>query len=631
MNTDNKNPTTGKRRRFNLRIKLILGFSVMAAFVSFITIGGIYSNLQNLVSNGFKNRLLGITKVAALQQNGDEFIKISSDQDPLYEKFRLQNTKIRNSDPEIVFVYTMRKDEQGIYFVVDAGEIGDEGFSAFNERYIDPGPTLVGNFDVMKEAIVEPEFYTDEYGTFLSAYAPIFSSDGTRVGVIGVDIQANTVIQQQRTIFFQSALVFLIAVALGIFFGYLAGNALTKPVIKLMQGTLAFASGKFDQRIEINSTDEISDLAITFNSMAEELQGLIDSLEFRVAQRTKQLEEQEHIAERRSYQFESITRIAKVIGKTKKLHEILPLVTEVISEQLGFYHVGIFLIDTTNQYAVLSTSNSPGGKTMLARGHQLKIGEQGIVGYVTQTGKPRVALDVGADANYFNNPDLPLTHSEMALPLKLEDRVIGALDIQSKDINAFSNEDVEVLATLADQVSLAIENARLFDQIKKSLAEADAIQRQYSRETWGRLPKEEKLGGYRYSIVGAVPLNEETESTIQDHKKDWREVRVPIILRGETIGTLSVQTPKNERISTDQMDLVKAVAERVALSAENARLFDETTRRAERERIVSDIASKIGTSFRTESILRTTATELSQLLEDADIFINLQAPNKDTN
>ena len=266
---------------------------------------------------------------------------------------------------------------------------------------------------------------------------------------------------------------------------------------------------------------------------------------------------------------------------------------------------------------------------MLARGHQLKIGEQGIVGNVTQTGKPRIALDVGADITYFTSLELSSTHSEMALPLRIEGQVIGALDIQSTEINAFSDDDVEALATLADQVSLAIQNARLFDQTEKTLAEADAIQRQYLRETWSRLPREEKLTGYRYSIAGVIPLDEGTEIITRNDAGNKQEISVPIILRGETIGTLSVQVPKNEHVNTDQVDLIKAVAERVALSAENARLFEETSRRAERERIISDIASKIGTSVRTESILRTTATELSQLLDGADIFINLNTDKQE--
>jgi GAF domain-containing protein len=264
---------------------------------------------------------------------------------------------------------------------------------------------------------------------------------------------------------------------------------------------------------------------------------------------------------------------------------------------------------------------------MLLRQHSLEVGQTGIVGNVTATGNPRIAADTGADAIYFDNPDLPQTHSELALPLKTEGQVIGALDIQSMDLNAFNEEDVEALKTLADQVSLAIQNARLFDQLKKTLSETESIQRKYIREAWSRMPKEEKLIGYRYSVAGTIALENETKITKNESKKDKRSIDVPIILRGETIGTLSVQVPINEQISADQIELIKAVAERVALSAENARLFEETTRRAESERIISDITSKIGTSVRTESILRTAAEELSQLLDDADIFIDLQTTN----
>jgi GAF domain-containing protein len=340
-------------------------------------------------------------------------------------------------------------------------------------------------------------------------------------------------------------------------------------------------------------------------------------------QQTAQLELTSQQSEKRSRQLQTISDIARYISTEKELNKLLPLITRTISEQFGFYHIGIFLLDDTGTYAVLLASNSPGGQKMLQRQHSLKVGQVGIVGNVTATGVPRIASDIGEDATYFNNPDLPLTRSELALPLKVEKQVIGALDIQSTETNAFSDEDVDVLTILADQVSIAIQNSRLFNQIEKALAESNAIQRQFVRETWSRLPKEEKLSGYRYSMAGTVPLEEETEHL--DFGENKQEISVPIILRGETIGALSVQVPKDEEVGPDQMELIKAVAERVALSAENARLFEDTTRRAERERIVSDIASKIGASVRTETILRTTAKELSHFLDDADIFINLQA------
>ncbi len=195
---------------------------------------------------------------------------------------------------------------------------------------------------------------------------------------------------------------------------------------------------------------------------------------------------------------------------------------------------------------------------------------------------------------------------------------------------AFTDEDFEALSALADQVSLAIENARLFDETEKMLAESRALQRQNILETWQRLPKEENLRGFRYSITGSNPLREGDTSSEQVDTNEKRIIKVPINLRGESIGALSVQVSKHEHVSTDQIDLIKAVAERVALSAENARLFEETTRRAEQERIIAEITSRIGASVRTENILRTTAAELSQLLEDADIYIELQSKPQDT-
>jgi GAF domain-containing protein/HAMP domain-containing protein len=624
MNSILKMPSMLQRRRLGLRSKLILGFSLIAAFASFITTAGIYTNLQRQVNDGFKNRLLGITRVAALQQNGDEFAQVTSAEDPLYESIRIRNTKILNSDPDLVFVYTMRKDENGIYFVVDAGDPANPDFSAYGDRYEEPSETLFKNFDVLKEAVVESDFYTDEFGTFLSAYAPIYASDGKQVGVIGVDISADTVTQTQRALLLQAITIFIIAVVLGIFFGYLAGNALARPVSKLTQGALAFASGKLDQRVKVQSGDEISDLADTFNGMAEEIQGLIGSLESRVAQRTRELEEQQKIIKHRSVQFESIIQVSKETTSARSLQESLPQVTKVISEKFGFYHVGIFLNDPANIYTVLVAANSEGGMKMLDRRHQLKIGEQGIVGYVTDTGVPRIALDVGDDSVYFNNPDLPLTHSEMALPIKTGNQIIGALDIQSTEHNAFTQDDIEVLGALADQVSLIIQNTRLLDQTRKLLSESEAIQRQYLKDSWSRLPGEQKLAGYKYTVAGAMPLDAaELEKEAAKYK-----VEVPITLRGEVIGALAVHIPTNEKVSQDQMDLLRAIADRVALSAENARLFDDANRRAEREKIITEITSKIGTSVRTESILKTAAQELNQILNGAEVLIKLGSEEK---
>ncbi len=427
----------------------------------------------------------------------------------------------------------------------------------------------------------------------------------------------------------QSGRVGLIMVIVGFFLALTASTlialSITRPLAELRASAETFQKGGV-YTIHVSGADELTVIADIFNKLTKQVRELIAGLESRVSERTIELNTAVAYIERRAKQFEAITKVSQSINTTVSLQELLPYISQVISQQFGFYHVGIFLNDANSQYAILAAANSEGGKRMLKRGHQLRIGEQGIVGYATSTGKPRIALDVGQDVVYFNNPDLPETHSEMALPLSIAGKIEGALDIQSAESNAFSDEDVEVLSGLAEQVSLAIQNARLFDQTRKTLAEAEAIQRQYLRDTWSRLPKEEKFTGFRYSALGATLIKENEEAADSNNKNS--EFAVPILLRGETIGTLSVQMPRQENVSADQIDLINAVAERVALSAENARLFDETSRRAERERVVSDISSKIGSSFQTESILQTTAQELSALLENADVIIKLQPPSK---
>jgi GAF domain-containing protein/HAMP domain-containing protein len=425
----------------------------------------------------------------------------------------------------------------------------------------------------------------------------------------------------------QSTYIFFFAVGLGIFFGLVAGRVLTESIIKLTKSAKEFASGEFSQRIELNTRDEISELAEAFNGMAGEIQGLISGLEKRVEERTadlatqsKELETANVRIQRRAAQFEALAQVTQTITSIRDIQQLLPNIASVISTKFGFYHVGIFLLDEVNQYAILSAANSEGGKRMLERNHRLRIGEEGIVGYAAATGEPRIAMDVGTDAVFFNNPDLPETHSEMALPLISKNIIIGALDVQSTEKEAFTNEDIQMLSLLADQVSLAIENARLFDETRRALSESEMISRRAIRETWSRLPEQQKLLGYRYNIIGATPIREPAhlaEAVSSQHKSKRTETKqavVPIELRGETIGKLIVQSPIGSQWDEDQLDLIKAVAERVALSAENARLFEETTARAEREKLVSDITSKIRSHNDPQAMIQTAITELREAL-----------------
>ncbi|MBK7453314.1 MAG: GAF domain-containing protein [Anaerolineales bacterium] len=193
-----------------------------------------------------------------------------------------------------------------------------------------------------------------------------------------------------------------------------------------------------------------------------ELQEIKTNLEKRVEERTRELSDANQQIESRALRLQTISELSRDISAAidKRPKELLTLIADSISEKLGFYHVGIFLLDENREYAHLRAANtsSLGGQKMLERRHQLKLGGTGIVGYVSQSGRPRIALDTGSDAVFFNNPNLPETKSEMALPLKYGVNVIGVLDMQSTLSSAFSEDDANLLSTLANQIAILIDN-----------------------------------------------------------------------------------------------------------------------------------------------------------------------------
>lgn len=348
----------------------------------------------------------------------------------------------------------------------------------------------------------------------------------------------------------------------------------------------------------------------------QELDELSGQLELRVDERTKQLS-------KRSEQLKAIADAARSLATMQETEKLLPAVTQLIHQRFGFYHVGIFLLDTNKEYAILSAANSDGGKNMLARGHRLKVGEQGIVGYATYSGKPRIALDVGEDAVFFNNPDLPDTHSEVALPLKFGNQIIGALDIQSTESNAFSQDDIEIFSVLADQVSVAIQNTRSLEQAQRTLQELEITARQSTKQEWERFSETIKTKGYRYDGIKPEPLLKVSKAKNQENTHS-----VPVQLRGQTIGRLKLRRSDAAlKWTDDELAIIESTAERVAIALESARLLEDAQKRASRESFLSDVASKLGASFQLDSILRDTVEELGQTLKGSKITFQLVNPS----
>lgn len=376
------------------------------------------------------------------------------------------------------------------------------------------------------------------------------------------------------------------------------------------------------------------------NQANRELENLTTNLEQRVNERTVELEDANTQTERRAAQLKAVTELSESIAQLQDLSELFPVTTKLISERFGFYHVGIFLIDQDHEYAVLQAANSEGGKQMLARNHRLKLGV-GVVGYCAQTGQPRIALDVGADAVFFNNPDLPNTRSEVALPMHPRGVTIGVLDVQSTEAGAFSPEDLQVLTALANQVSIAMENTRLLTETRAALMQVQEIYNEFTRTAWSRTVTQMEQRGFRFQtgriemleedlqspeVTSAVQSGEVKANQTNGSKEKHAALAVPVKLRGEVIGVLHVESDDpNKNWQNDEISLVQAVAERAAFAMENARLFQDARRRAAKERLISEASARISGALNVENILQATAEELERVLGGSEILIQFQS------
>ncbi len=340
------------------------------------------------------------------------------------------------------------------------------------------------------------------------------------------------------------------------------------PARRLREGAHILGKGNLAHRISAAGSPELQDLTEALNQMAaalelsqEELQSLYQNAERRVEERTRDLE------------------ISSEIGRVAtRLHDA-DLVMQETLEQIRrrftlIYHAQVFLVDDVNQYAILVKSTGEVGQKLIQFQHKLSVGSDSVIGYVTAEGKTLIASNTRkAEVPWQPNPLLPETRAEMALPLAIEGRVIGALDVQSKEPDVFTPDMVRLFEVLAGQLAIAIENARLLAESQRRVSEINDLNRQLTRNTWQTYIEEgraQNAPGYQYDLHAIQPLNESVKPLSAAHTE------VPIQVRGEQIGTLITAAAEGNTLLDEDRALAEAVAERVALAVENARLFHET-------------------------------------------------------
>ncbi len=339
-----------------------------------------------------------------------------------------------------------------------------------------------------------------------------------------------------------------------------------------------------------------------------------------LAENSKILESTSEDLRIQALRLQTISSVVQQIILTRNTEELLPEIIKLTSERFDFYYIGIYLTSTDKRYIKLETANRP-AEEMDTTPLSIDLDHKTIVAQVAYDRIPRIALDVGDKPTVFNNPKLPETRSEMALPLIYRSELLGVLDVQSKKEAAFDESDLETFSVLSGQISIAIENARQFERAQKALEETEEVSRQYLRQEWARLRERKNRIAYRYQHGKVEEIPEEKLSSATENGY----LRVPVNIREETIGFLQIRANnEKKKWQQEEIELLQTVADRVALAIENARLLEDTTLQASKEGALSQFADTISNISQTDKLMSVAVRELQKILGATEVSFELE-------
>lgn len=404
------------------------------------------------------------------------------------------------------------------------------------------------------------------------------------------------------------------------------------PINSLTETATAIAAGDLSRVAPIESEDEFGVLARAFNRMTEQLLELIGGLEQRMTERTRDLEN-------RSQQLEAAAEVGQASSSFLDVNELIQTTVELIRGRFALYYVGLFLVDKPQEYAVLRAGTGEAGKTMLARQHMIQIGE-GMIGWTVANGQSRVASDAGEDAVRLATKELPKTRSEAAIPLRSRGQILGAISVQSSRSDAFDESTMAVLQTMADLVSVAIDNARLYTETEAALQSTMRAYSERSHEDWLETLQKRPDFSFRSDRSGIASTEEiwtpemrkawvqETTIVTADNNgvESIHPLAIPIKVRGNVIGVIQThKTDQTGKWTDEERIMLEAIIEQLGLALDSARLYSDTQTQAERERLTHEVTDKLHRSPDMDALMQTLLQEISTALGASSAFVQLSA------
>lgn len=384
-------------------------------------------------------------------------------------------------------------------------------------------------------------------------------------------------------------------------------NVFARPLTNLISSVEKITNGDQTHRIQVNSADDIGQLGKTINHLVNQMDA--SSAEVRDA---AQIESNEAI--KRSYYLAAAAKVGQAASSILETDELVQTIVDLIQDQFNLYYVGLFLLEGSGEFVVLRAGTGQAGRKMIQRGHSLKVGE-GMIGWCITNAQTRIAQEVEGDGHRLATKELPKTRSEVALPLRSRNEVIGALTVQSEHSGTFDQDTLTALETMAGLVAVAIDNSILYSQSQEALASTRRAYRQLTMKAWGDFLNESPNQGVYCDRNGVRSIGTDTTLPMEKNDPAPRYV-LPILVRDTKIGEIMAhKSVEDADWSQDEMQLVQKLTEQLSIALESARLYKESQLRADRERLAGEITAKIRASNDPGTILRTAVRELRLALQ----------------
>jgi nitrate/nitrite-specific signal transduction histidine kinase len=396
--------------------------------------------------------------------------------------------------------------------------------------------------------------------------------------------------------------------------GLLTTRRIVRPLQELTQASRQMAEGEREISLPDSKYLEIEILTRSFQSMAAKVQQSLQELEHRVASRTR-------VLEKRSKQLQAAAESARESTATRELEPLLQHTADLLHGQFGYTHASVYLLDAKRTHAVLRAASGDADTNLLKPGLKVRVGDQGIVGLAAAGGQVR--LNQGGDPHQRQVPfQVAGVRSEIAIPMLLDNMAVGVLLVASEDEDAFDDDDITVLQIVADQTAVAIDNARLFAEVKESLQHMQVLYGRYSQDAWQKMGTRLGSTGYQYDSAGISPLRKGEGSSASI------PLSLPLEVRGSSIGTLDVWL-EEEALDEAAQKMLYMVSERISQAMESARLFEEIRERMAREHALNQASARFSHSLDLDTLLQTAVVEMGQLpnVMEVSITIDPQLPD----